>query len=114
MSTRSDRNETAAEARLFEDLPKPSQALEQLPEVAAAKRRNGGKAEDARSSTTDAHARVIKMGDGGLRPAYNVQFANDCEGQVIVGMAVVNAGSDMAQLAPMVEQVEQRLRRTPE
>ena len=90
------------------------QALAQLPEVAAAKRRNGGKTEDARSSTTDADARVMKMGDGGFRPAYNVQFATTCDSQVIVGMAVVNAGSDMAQLAPMVEQVEQRLGRAPE
>jgi transposase len=89
-------------------------ALGQLPEVAAAKRRNGGKAEDARSSTTDADARVMKMGDGGFRPAYNVQFATTCDSQVIVGMAVVNAGSDMAQLAPMVEQVEQRLGQAPE
>ena len=39
-------------------------ALEQLPEVAAAKKRNGAKAEDARTSTTDAEARVMKMGDG--------------------------------------------------
>jgi transposase len=84
-------------------------ALEQLPEVAAAKKRNGDKPEDARASTTDPDARVMKMGDGGFRPAYNVQFATTCEGQVIVGMDVVNAGSDMAQLAPMVEQVEQRL-----
>lgn len=38
-------------------------ALEQLPEVAAAKRRNGSKVE-ARASTTDADARVMKMGDG--------------------------------------------------
>ena len=90
------------------------QALEQLPEVAAAKRRNGAKAEDARSSTTDADARVMKMGDGGFRPAYNVQFATTCDSQVIVGMAVVNAGSDMAQLAPMVEQVEHRLGQAPE
>ena len=90
-----------------------AQALEQLPAVAATKRRNGSKAE-ARASTTDADARVMKMADGGFRPAYNVQFATDCEGQVIVGMAVVNAGSDMAQLAPMVEQVEQRVGRTPE
>ena len=90
------------------------QALGQLPEVAAAKRRNGGKAEDARSSSTDADARVMKMGDGGFRPAYNVQFATTCDSQVIVGMAVVNAGSDMAQLAPMVEQVEQRLGQAPE
>jgi len=90
------------------------EALEQLPEVAAAKRRNAGKAEDARASTTDADARVMKMADGGFRPAYNVQFATTCDSQVIVGMAVVNAGSDMAQLAPMVEQVEQRLGQAPE
>jgi transposase len=84
-------------------------ALEQLPEVAAAKKRSGGKVEDARASTTDADARIMKMGDGGFRPAYNIQFATECESLVIVGMDVVNAGSDMAQLAPMVEQVEQRL-----
>jgi transposase len=89
-------------------------ALEQLPEVVAVKKRNGGKAEDARASTTDAHARVMKMGDGGFRPAFNVQFATTCEEQVIVGMDVVNTGSDMAQLAPMVEQVEQRLGRSPD
>ena len=87
-------------------------ALGQLPEVAAAKKRNASKAE-ARASTTDADARVMKMGDGGFRPAYNVQFATACEGQVIVGMDVVNAGSDMAQLAPMLSQVEQRLGRSP-
>ncbi len=87
-------------------------ALQQLPEVAAAKKRNGSKAE-ARASTTDADARVMKMGDGSFRPAYNVQFASTCAEQVIVGMEVVNAGSDMAQLAPMVEQVEQRVGQSP-
>ena len=89
------------------------QALKQLPEVSAAKKRSGGKVEDARASTTDADARVMKMGDGGFRPAFNVQFATTCQEQVIVGMAVVNAGSDMAQLAPMVEQVEQRVGQSP-
>ena len=90
------------------------QALARLPEVAAAKRRNGGKPEDARVSTSDADARVMKMGDGGFRPAYNVQFATDCAQQVIVGVDVVNAGSDMAQLAPMVEQVQERLGKAPQ
>lgn len=90
------------------------QALIRLPEVAAAKRRSGDKPEDARASTTDADASVMKMGDGGFRPAYNVQFATTCESQVIVGMEVVTAGSDMAQLAPMVEQVERRLGQAPE
>ena len=87
-------------------------ALGQLPEVAAAKKRNASKAE-ARASTTDADARVMKMGDGGFRPAYNVQFATECDSLLIVGMDVVNAGSDMAQLAPMLSQVEQRLGRSP-
>jgi len=90
------------------------EALAQLPEVVEVKRRNGSKPEDARTSTTDADARVMKMGDGGFRPAYNVQFATVCEEQVIVGVDVVNAGSDMAQLAPMVEQVEDRLGCAPD
>lgn len=89
-------------------------ALEQLPQVQAAKRRNGDKAEDARASTTDADARVMKMGDGGFRPAFNVQLATTCEDQVIVGVEVTNAGSDMAQMAPMVGQVIERTGGMPE
>lgn len=89
-------------------------ALEQLPQVRAAKQRNGDRAEDARVSTTDAHARVMKMGDGGFRPAFNVQLASTCEDQVIVGVGVTNAGSDMAQMAPMVEQVIERTGCMPE
>lgn len=89
------------------------QALEQLPQVQAVKRRNGEKSEQARVSTTDADARVMKMGDGGFRPAFNVQLATTCEDQVIVGVAVTNVGSDMAQMAPMVEQVIERTGATP-
>lgn len=89
-------------------------ALARLPEMAAAKRRNGDKPEDARASATDADASNMKMGDGGFRPAYNVQFATDCASQVIVGVDAVTAGSDMAQLAPMVAQVEKRLGQAPE
>lgn len=90
-----------------------AEALARLPEMAAAKRRNGDKAEDARASTSDADASNMKMGDGGFRPAYNVQFATDCGSQVIVGVDAVTAGSDMAQLAPMVAQVEQRVGQAP-
>lgn len=89
------------------------QALEQLPEVMATKKRNGADAEQARASTTDADARVMKMSDGGFRPAVNVQLATTTAEQLIVGMDVVNIGSDMAQLAPMVEQVDKRLGRSP-
>jgi transposase len=105
----------AAKLRAAEAREKRIQAaLEQLPEVAATKKRSGDRAEDARASTTDAQARVMKMGDGGFRPAFNVQFATTCQDQVIVGMDVVNAGSDMAQLAPMVAQVQKRLGQSPQ
>jgi len=108
------RREQAAQRRAAEEREERiRRALEQLPEVAATKKRNGGKEEDARASTTDPDARVMKMGDGGFRPAVNVQLATTCDEQVIVGMDVVNTGSDMAQLAAMVEQVEQRLGQAP-
>ena len=90
------------------------QALARLPELQQAKRRNGANPDEARASTTDAQASVMKMANGGWCPAYNVQLATDCASQVIVGVDAVSAGSDMAQLAPMVEQVEQRLGRAPE
>jgi len=85
-----------------------------LPEVEDAKRRNGKDPKQARASTTDAEARLMKMPDGGYRPAYNVQFATDCDSQVVVGVDAVTAGSDMAQMAPMVDQVHQRLGRAPD
>lgn len=61
-----------------------------------------------RVSTTDPEARVMKMGDGGFRPAYNVQYATDTDSRVIVGVSVTNVGSDRNEMLPMLEQIEQR------
>ena len=72
----------------------------------------------ARASTTDAEARVMKMGDGGFRPAFNVQYAvagSEMGGpRTIVGVTVTNVGSDMGSLSPMAEQIKQRTGRYPE
>ena len=107
------RRKTAAQQRAKREMEqRVQQALDRLPELEDIKRRNGGKAE-ARTSTTDAEASVMKMADGGFRPAYNAQFASDCDAQVIVGVELSTSGSDMAQLAPMVEQVEQRVGQVP-
>ncbi len=38
--------------------------------------------------------RQMKMGDGGFRPAFNVQFATAADSQVITGADVVNSGGD--------------------
>ena len=91
-----------------------TKALERLPELARIKQKQGKDEGQARASTTDAQATVMKMGDGGFRPAYNAQYATDSDSQVIVGVDVVTAGSDLAQLAPMVEQVSERCERAPD
>jgi transposase len=79
--------------------------------------REGGK-EEPRASTTDADARVMKMGDGGFRPAYNVQLATAGSPmggpRTIVGLRVTNEGTDMGSLTPMVDQIEQRTGQCPE
>lgn len=109
------RRKAAAQQRARREMQQRLQsALDRLPELEAIKRRNGSKAEEARASSTDADATVMKMADGGFRPAYNAQYASDCDSQVIVGVEVSTSGSDMAQLAPMVEQIEQRLGSAPQ
>lgn len=61
-----------------------------------------------RWSTTDSQARVMRMPDGGWRPAYNLQLTADHETGVIVGVDADTTGSDGGLMTPAVEQVEQR------
>ena len=63
---------------------------------------------EVRASTTDPECRKMKMPDGGFRPAYNVQLATTTAGGAIVGVAVTNAGTDGAELPPMLDQIERR------
>jgi transposase len=73
----------------------------------------GGDAPEARASTTDPQARVMKMADGGYRPAYNAQLATDTHSGLIAGVAVDNLGSDMGKLQPMSDQLARRYRLRP-
>jgi len=66
---------------------------------------NGKPVKEARASTTDPQARVMKMADGGFRPAYNVQVASAAGAQIIVAVAVENNGSDRALMRPMLERL---------
>jgi len=68
---------------------------------------------EPRVSTTDPEARVMKMADGGFRPAFNAQLAVDAPTQLIAAVAVTNSGSDMGQMAPMHQQLVQRYARVP-
>lgn len=74
----------------------------------------GKKPIEARASTTDPEARTMKFPDGGYRPGYNVQFSTDTASGIIVGVDVTNHGTDMEELPPMLEQLEERYDRPPE
>jgi transposase len=76
-------------------------------------RKSGRQPREPRASTTDPEARRMKMADGGTRPAYNVELATTTAGGLIVGVDVVNAGTDHGQLGPMIDQVEKRFGARP-
>jgi transposase len=95
----------------IEEAMRQREELQQQREASAKK--SGRRADEARASTTDPEARIMKFADGGYWPGYNVQFSTDTESGVIVGVEVTNAGTDSEQLPPMLEQLEQRYDRVP-
>lgn len=72
----------------------------------------------ARASTTDAEARVMKMADGGFRPAYTIRMATAGSPlggpRTIVGVQVTNLGSDMGSITPMLDEIHRRTGQLPE
>ena len=116
-----DREQAAKMRAASERQKKIEAALNEMPKVArvhertrAQRARNAAKKgksfddEGPRVSTTDPEARVMKMGDGGFRPAYNIQYATDTDTRVIVGVSITNVGSDRSEMVSMLEQIEQR------
>ncbi len=107
----SRRQQKARERAAREREERIRKALLLLPEMEAKKKADK---EKARVSTTDPEATVMKMADGGFRPAYNVQFSPDTASQIIVGIDVATCGSDQGQMAPMVEQIHERYEQYPQ
>ena len=56
----------------------------------------------------------MKMGDGGFRPAFNIQLATDGAGRAILGVEVSQQGSDGGLVAPMEAQVVERTGQHPD
>ena len=117
------RRERAARERVAREREeRVEEALSYLPRAQAKKERQlHTKATDqrpkvtkARVSTTDPQATVMKMPDGGFRPACNVELATDSANGIIVGVGVTSSGTDAGQAAPMEEQLVRRTGRHPE
>ena len=109
---RATRERAAAVTRALKELPKV-QAVKDRNRRSDRNRRRKHRRSEARVSTTDPEARVMKMGDGGWRPGYNVQIASDTESRFIVGVRVTNEASDQGQLKPMLDHLEQRTGTVP-
>jgi len=95
-------------------------ALAKLAEIEAERERRAktnkkqvAKQKEPRASTTDPQARIMKMADGGYRPAYNCQFGTVANGQIVVAFDATAVGSDRGLMPPMVTQIERRHGRKP-
>jgi len=107
------RKQAAEERAAKERVERIEAALAALPQLEKAREKlsrkiAAAKTKAVRASTTDAEARVMKMPDGGFRPAYNVQLACDPASRAVVGVEVTNSGVDAGQSEPMRKQVEER------
>jgi len=110
--TAGKRRQRAARERAARDRTARLQAaLDQLDRTESL--RKPSERDKARTSTTDPDARVMKLADGGYRPALNVQLATATDSQTITGVEVTNSGGDQGQMAPMVEQLHERYHRPP-
>jgi transposase len=105
------RQQKARERAARERKERIERALAELAQVETQKK--AADKDQARVSSTDADARTMKMGDGGFRPAFNVQLATDTATQIIAGVAVSNSGGDQGKMAPMVHQLEDRYGQAP-
>lgn len=108
---RSPRQQAAQERAVREKVDRLEAALAELPGVRVAK--PADQQAQARVSTTDQSARVMKMADGGYRPAYNWQFAVETRHLIITGVEVSSSGSDKGQLLSMLAQIKARRHRLP-
>jgi transposase len=102
------RRHKARERAARERVERVGQALEAVEHMAAQReKRKKGDGVKARASTTDPEARTMKMGDGGFRPAYNVQMATAAESGIILTMDVINEGSDAGQMKPLMDEIKE-------
>ena len=101
------RRERAARERAARDrAARLEAALKRMPEMEA--RKKAGEKDKARVSSTDPGATVMKMADGGYRPAYNLHVMSACGSGLVTAVEVRTTGSDMGGLCPLLKQTEER------
>jgi len=109
------RQQKARERAAREKQERVEKAIEAAKQMAEQReKRKKGDGAGARASTTDPDARNMKMGDGGFRPAFNVQMTTDAASGIILTMDVINEGSDAGQMKPAMDEIKNDLGKAPE
>lgn len=84
------------------------QALQQLEAQSAPSKRP-----DVRVSISEAEARKMRHGDGGVSPSYNVQVTTEGQSRMIVAIGLSTHAEDTQELLPAMERAEQNSGRKP-
>jgi transposase len=114
------RIQAAKERAARERVEKVTAAIKTLAEVEAQRerrmktnRQQVEKQKEPRASTSDPGVRVMKMADGGFRPAYNVQVVTVAATPIVVGVTPSTVGSDRGLMRPILETIRKCFGRLP-
>jgi transposase len=102
-----------AQKRAAEDRQRRlEQAIEELEKVR--EKKSGKEKEQARASSSDPNARIMRHADGGFSPSYNLQLSTDAASKMIVGVSISQNSSDFEELKPAIEEVKSNTGQTPQ
>ena len=107
------RSQKAQERAAKEKLSRLEKASEELKKIRAIKDNEKERLE-ARVSLTDPECRNMKQSDAGFAPSYNVQITTEAKNGAIVGVGIVQAGNDSAELPESMDRVKQQAGEYPE
>jgi DDE family transposase/transposase-like protein DUF772 len=88
------------------------QAIEELEKVR--EKKSGKEKEQARASSSDPEARIMRHADGGFSPSYNLQLSTDAVSKMIVGVGISQNSSDFEELKPAMEEVKSNTGQAPQ
>jgi transposase len=112
LSAAEDRARRVAAALAKHPAPTPKEETDQSDGDEPAGGKDGKNPKQERVSTTDPDAPLMKMADGAVRPAYNVQVASACG--FVVAIEPVLRRNDRGLAPAMMAQVEQRCGKLPD
>lgn len=102
------RQQSARQRAARERVERMEAALAELKQVQAEKSREGETAQ-ARVSSTEPEARLMKHGDRAIRPSYNAQITTDATAKAIVAARLTQDANDMYSLEPAMDLVKENL-----